>query len=194
MSAEAISEEEQKKKNQKPEEKKDTAQRVASAEVSAATPEPLANYPLTEETYTTGVFSMVTITLYDQRGEQITDFTAVESVKTIEGDPVVQNPRNVSGNDGTVKDLVGAGDTHRQQVSGAQARAIVQRENGTPRRSVTEMTLTVNLPSGTSANVVFQRTFTNLEGGKLRTPVASRPGGVKVNHTISVTAATVRPN
>ena len=107
--------------------------------------QPLANVPLPDGTYVTGLQSRLTITITDQSGKPIEGLTVTESNKVLEAEPRLPHKENKAqitpDSNGSFDDIVsGRAQDTSFEVSGEEATKIVQKQIENRTHVVTEQT------------------------------------------------------
>ena len=158
---------------------------------------PMANVPLDDGTYATGVVAPLTITVTDQSGKPLAGLTVSETNKVIEAEPALslkENPKTVTtDSNGSFTDVVGGNSTiTSERLSAQEVRDTICRQVESRVRVVTEQTLTISAPGqGVIATAVYRRTITNLNDQGNRRAATNSSGRYVNNFSISVTPVTV---
>ena len=158
---------------------------------------PMANVPLEDGTYATGVVAPLTITVTDQSSKPLAGLTVEENNKVIEAEPALpfkQNKKTVTtDSNGSFTDLVfGNANISTEEVSLEAAREIINSQVESRVKVVTELTLTISAPGqGVIATAVFQRTITNLDDKGNHISPTNSAGRHVNNFRFNMTSVTV---
>jgi RHS repeat-associated protein len=167
-----------------------------TATVTAAPVEFEINLPLGNDRnkgpFFTGFGSILTITLYED-GKPVAGATGTEKVSGTKGETIRENPGSVTTNvDGQFFDLVSRGAITGAKADGATTLVVWDENALKPVDVTTKLTLTLKLPSGGSAEVMFERRITNLDkDGKLNPAGSLRTGPIPA-YSITTTQPTVK--
>ena len=140
----------------------------------------------------TGFDSILTITLLED-GNPVVGATGTEQVVGSKGEAVDQSPRPVTtDNKGQVFDVVSRGPATANKVSLETAIQVYYENSRKPVDVTTRQTLTLNLPGGGSAQLMFERRLQNTDvNGNLR-PSGRATTGPAAHYTITVGPVTVK--
>ena len=196
MVKKSIEQARQKKKQKKEQEQAAGPQLTATVDVGPVTFD--VNLPLNTENreagpFFTGFSSVLTITLLED-GKPVSGATGTESVTGTKGEVIEQNPKPVTTNsDGQSFDLVSRGANTATRAEGrAVAGRVFDVNSRNPVDVTSQITLTLKLPRGGTAEITFTRRITNLDDkGNLRPP-GPRQTGPAPQYTVTVGPATVR--
>ena len=137
--------------------------------------------------YFTGYAAVQQIMLYED-GKPVLGLVGTERVEGLKGEAVIQNGRPVvAQEDGSIPDIVSRGpQAFPERITHASGEMIFKRVGQAPVDITTRQTLTVKLPQGGSAQIIFDRRLTNLDHkGKVR-PSGSMQSEVPTNFTLRV--------
>ncbi len=170
----------------------------ASATITIGEPHVVMDAPC-RGGYCTGIQSIFQIIIYDQYSQAMTGIWVTETVSQVGGLPTgtaqASYPVRPDSN-GVIRDAVGPVLRTSKPIQNTRIMGgIVQGMLENPAAPVTfEQTLTIGLIGrGPIATAVSQRTFTNMDQGKLRPYTDPRVGGLMNNFVFTSTRVTVIP-
>jgi hypothetical protein len=139
--------------------------------------------------YFTGYGAVQKITLL-QDGKPVVGVTGTESVVGLKGEDLIQNPKSVNSQEnGEILDLISRGAFTNEKVDEEFGEKVFKVNGNNPVDITTRQTLTVTLPDGSRAQIIFDRRFRNVDdNGDLRPPGPMR-SDVPTNYSLNVVSA-----
>ena len=170
-------------------------QQQAQPTLTATVSEPVVTFwfntymgtrPNGEPIYFTGYGAAQQITLYED-GKPVLGLVGTEDVVGLKGEEVTQNDKPVASKaDGSITDFVSRGAETPEKITEASGVMIFKRVGQAPVDVTTRQTLTMKLPKGGSAQIIFDRRLTNLDdNGKVR-PSGAMRSDVPTNFLLKV--------